>query len=1439
MPAESAMRRQTRSLFEGILGKKSSGSGTPSDTEQTREKVAESLERSLTKDDPLLETNTFNEDDAGRNGKDKWKEEESSPVNQDQNKENKEKNNEEPDKVKSEDAPLKIEPPQPKKEKWYKQFKFPLKKKKIPDSESVRSDAGSPAPPDDGEDGTETGTELMKKNENEEKQEHENTEEKQDNKPTQDIPSTSKVENNEQEPNESSPDLSISKPVPTPRKLPEISSTTIVDADASQQSVTRTESTARRKRRKKIPRKKKEDPETDIDPSTTIIENTAAEDTIETIPSASIPDPEDPGVAPPFEDDGLVLGVTVHHSDHLRADLKYMAHPVVRVSIVDGSSGAYLKKSNSSRRVTSFYESDSVTSVLPIMTQPFDFRANQSVLPRWEETLIFNESFSSLVASRSVQLDPVQTGSAEVETTPVDVSVKAPSPILFFVIRDFVSMSKANNVRKHRDDVDKGWHNVAWAFLKLVGSNGKPNTGRRVRLQLFHPPRNISAISMEAQSEPAFSWWLNHRRATYPSTIYVTLKSVTGASKMDPVPRSMFAMQPECGAQTYKQMHNSLQFADGTNNENQQSEPKWTRLPGQTCKIPNTVSLKLWAGTDGAFSIRFSKSGTRIAVACKHGPIYPILLYSIPGGEEMGALVGHQQLVYDIQWSNDSSKLVSASADGTAQVWDLNDKSKSTHTLVHPSYVYTSSFHPTAQYIVATGGYDCVIRVWSIASSTTQMLQELDGHKSLINSLVFDHSGLTLYSADSAGLVVAWNCHSHEKPRKKTKIDWSVKTKYEERELSGVCINCIQVHPRNNKLLLHCRDSTIRMLDVRIHTLVKYSGSSNLRQLIRSDLTSCGSFVISGSEDGSAYVWNAESGDQVATFNELQFSRSVRDVTFHPHDHIVAFSCFGQNMPVLVYKYDKQVAAAEAGLVPVVASTAQLDADTGNRAMINDSRLGESYRGGNRVDHIRQQLDSVQQSSPRRSALRSSSPSAGHFNTTRGDPLTSYGPGNTLSTWGSTFDSTHRSMLEPSYLSPHASPEARLIAQHYTQHQPREDDQHGWKPTFAAVGGSPYKAVLGPDVSLTVDGTGNTSLRVTSATGVKPQHTVVALYDYQANRSDEITIVRGDIIRVLYKDGPTWWFGELVSDGRQGYFPSNYVAINDNESVEDKLEKQEASPEVMFGVPEERPVSAESINGKTIHALKMPGGKLNFYSQSESEGDEERLGSLSISRSSRQRRRQNRSPTSQLSIPHIGDDVTIIDDVTDDITTTPKPRARTIKREKSPKASPRTSNPAPPRQLPTLPPKAPTPTKHVTIVDVHDEPVSTPPKKRKPKKKKETSEQSETAPETDVTPSITQPSPRFGILKAVQARMASESSFSNSVLGGAGFESEKPTPGRLDPILTSTATKQKKTRSTHRKTPKVLITQPSEQDESIPMLELGTSVIQGNPNPAFDNASEV
>ena len=52
---------------------------------------------------------------------------------------------------------------------------------------------------------------------------------------------------------------------------------------------------------------------------------------------------------------------------------------------------------------------------------------------------------------------------------------------------------------------------------------------------------------------------------------------------------------------------------------------------------------------------------------------------------------------------------------------------------------------------------------------------------------------------------------------------------------------------------------------------------------------------------------------------------------------------------------------------------------------------------------------------------------------------------------------------------------------------------------------------------------------------------VTALYDYQAQRSDELSFVKDEVIKVLYRDNDDWWMGEL-EDGQQGFFPVNYVA---------------------------------------------------------------------------------------------------------------------------------------------------------------------------------------------------------------------------------------------------------------------------------------------------------
>lgn len=64
--------------------------------------------------------------------------------------------------------------------------------------------------------------------------------------------------------------------------------------------------------------------------------------------------------------------------------------------------------------------------------------------------------------------------------------------------------------------------------------------------------------------------------------------------------------------------------------------------------------------------------------------------------------------------------------------------------LPHPSFVYCAQYHPTAQNLVVTGGYDSLVRVWrlDVDDVNGQLLQEFEGHNSFINSVCFDSEGI-------------------------------------------------------------------------------------------------------------------------------------------------------------------------------------------------------------------------------------------------------------------------------------------------------------------------------------------------------------------------------------------------------------------------------------------------------------------------------------------------------------------------------------------------------------------------------------------------------------------------------------------------------------------------------------------------------------------------
>lgn len=83
------------------------------------------------------------------------------------------------------------------------------------------------------------------------------------------------------------------------------------------------------------------------------------------------------------------ISVTIHKADVLETDY-ITRHPMVKVHLVDMNTGNYLKTVNSDNRGRCSY-------LQPMITGKFDFKENRSILPNWQEELIFDYNFEAIV----------------------------------------------------------------------------------------------------------------------------------------------------------------------------------------------------------------------------------------------------------------------------------------------------------------------------------------------------------------------------------------------------------------------------------------------------------------------------------------------------------------------------------------------------------------------------------------------------------------------------------------------------------------------------------------------------------------------------------------------------------------------------------------------------------------------------------------------------------------------------------------------------------------------------------------------------------------------------------------------------------------------------------------------------------------------------------
>jgi WD40 repeat protein len=120
-------------------------------------------------------------------------------------------------------------------------------------------------------------------------------------------------------------------------------------------------------------------------------------------------------------------------------------------------------------------------------------------------------------------------------------------------------------------------------------------------------------------------------------------------------------------------------------------------------------------------------------------------------------LKGHDNLLWSAGYSPDGQRIVTASTDGTAKVWEAQTGIELLTLTGHDGRVNSVGYSPDGQRIVTASK---TARVWE--AQTGQELMTLKGHDNLLWSAAYSPDGQRIATAGSDGIVQIYTTDMEE-----------------------------------------------------------------------------------------------------------------------------------------------------------------------------------------------------------------------------------------------------------------------------------------------------------------------------------------------------------------------------------------------------------------------------------------------------------------------------------------------------------------------------------------------------------------------------------------------------------------------------------------------------------------------------------------------------
>jgi WD40 repeat protein len=286
---------------------------------------------------------------------------------------------------------------------------------------------------------------------------------------------------------------------------------------------------------------------------------------------------------------------------------------------------------------------------------------------------------------------------------------------------------------------------------------------------------------------------------------------------------------------------------------------KYPKYEDGVCDVDNALET-LKGHTDSVHYAEFSPDGTKVVTASYDNTAR---IWDATSGDTIYILAGHTNSLITAKFSSDGTKVVTASYDDTARIWDVSNGS-SLFTLGHTNSVSYAEFSPDGTKVV-TASYDDTAKIWNAINGT--LIFNLSGHTNTVYDAKFNPNGTKIITSSNDTTARIWDV------------------------ASGTLIHILSGHtdgilssefsPDGTKVVTASYEGTAKIWDTATGALI-FNLSGHTQFLNAARFSPDGTKIVTAatSPDNTSKIWNVSNGGLLFTLDE--HTDAINDANFSP-----------------------------------------------------------------------------------------------------------------------------------------------------------------------------------------------------------------------------------------------------------------------------------------------------------------------------------------------------------------------------------------------------------------------------------------------------------------------------------------------------------------------------------------------------------------------------